>query len=156
MATGGWDIRCLAGYPAPRDESVLSARWRDESLDYAQENAGRVPVVVAARVARTFALYPSPRSQVAELSFYEGRPRALVWLALAAYAAVVALALAGIVALSPQWGLIAIMLAPVVLVVVTSALGYGTWRFRQAAEVALLALAGVAAARLAGRRVRRA
>jgi hypothetical protein len=46
---------------------------------------------------------------------------------------------------------VAIMLAPVALVVVTSALGYGTWRFRQAAEVAFVTLAGVALAQLAGR-----
>jgi hypothetical protein len=154
-STGSWDIRCLAGYRVPRDESVLSERWRDEGFDYARDNAGRVPVVVAARVARTFALYPSPVRQVDDLSFAEGRPRALVWLALAAYVAVVALAVAGLGTLREQLGVVAIMLAPVVLVVVTSALGYGTWRFRHAAEVALVTLAGVAVARLTAR-VRRA
>ena len=149
--TGGWDILCLAGYRVPRDESILSERWRREAFDYAGDNAGRMPIVVAARVARTFALYPSPSRQVADLHFLEGRPTWLVWIALAAYAAVVALAIAGIVGLRAQPGVIAIMLAPIVLVVVTSALGYGTWRFRQAAEVALVTLAGIAVAQLAGR-----
>jgi Dolichyl-phosphate-mannose-protein mannosyltransferase len=149
--TGSWDIRCLAGYRVPRDESVLSERWRDEAFDYASDNAGRVPVVMAARVARTFALYPLPRRQVQELVFIEGRPRALVWIALAAYAALLMLAVIGIAALRPRLGLIAIMLAPVVLVVVTSALGYGTWRFRQAAEVALVVLAAAGITQLTGR-----
>ena len=149
--TGSWDIRCLAGYRVPRDESVLSERWRDEAVDYASDNAGRVPVVVAARVARTFALYPLPRRQVQDLVFIEGRPRALVWIALAAYAALVVLALVGTAALTPRLGLIAILLAPVVMVIVTSALGYGTWRFRQAAEVALVVLAAAGIAQLTGR-----
>jgi dolichyl-phosphate-mannose-protein mannosyltransferase len=149
--TGGWDIRCLAGYRTPRDESVLSERLRRDAFDYAKDNAGRVPVVVAARVARTFALYPSPSRQVNDLHFLEGRPRWLVWVAFAAYAAVAALAIAGIVGLRAQPGAVAIMLAPIALAIVTSALGYGTWRFRQAAEVALVTLAGVALAQLAGR-----
>jgi hypothetical protein len=153
--TGSWDIGCLVGYRVPRDESVLSARWRDEAFDFARDNAGRVPTVMAARVARTFALYPSPRRQVHELASFEGRPRALVWLALAAYVAAVALSLAGIAALRERPGVVAIMLAPVVLVIVTSALGYGTWRFRQAADVALVLLAAAGLTRLMAR-VRRA
>ncbi len=149
--TGSWDIRCLAGYEVPRDESVLSELWRDEAFDYASDNASRVPVVMAARVARTFALYPGPRRQVQDLVVIEGRPRALVWLGLAAYAALVALAVLGTAAVRPRLGLIAVLLAPVVLVVVTSALGYGTWRFRQAAEVALVVLAAAGITRLTGR-----
>jgi Dolichyl-phosphate-mannose-protein mannosyltransferase len=149
--TGSWDIRCLAGYRVPRDESILSERWRDEAFDYASDNASRVPIVMAARVARTFGLYPLPRRQVQELVFIEGRPRALVWIALVAYAALVVLAVIGTAALRPRLGLIAILLAPVVLVIVTSALGYGTWRFRQAAEVALVVLAAAGITQLTGR-----
>jgi hypothetical protein len=74
-----------------------------------------------------------------------------VWIALAAYAALLVLAVIGIATLRPRLGLIAIMLAPVVLVVVTSALGYGTWRFRQAAEVALVVLAAAGMTQLTGR-----
>jgi hypothetical protein len=153
--TGSWDIGCLVGYRVPRDESVLSARWRDEALEYARDNGGRVPVVLAARVARTFALYPSPARQVRELGFYEGRPRPLLWIALVVYVALVVLSVAGVATLRERLDVVAILLAPVILVVVTSALGYGTWRFRQAAEVALVVLAGAALARL-GERMRHA
>jgi hypothetical protein len=148
---GSWDPGCLAGYRVPRDESVLSARWRDDALDFARDNAGRVPVVMGARVARTFSLYPSPARQVRELDFIEDRPRALVWIALAAYAAAVALSLVGIAALRERPGVVAIMLAPVALAVVTSALGYGTWRFRQPADVAIVLLAAAGLAWLTGR-----
>jgi hypothetical protein len=136
----------------PRDESILAARWRDEAVEYAGEHIGRLPVVVAARVGRSFSLYPSPARQVTELDFIEDRPRALVWIALASYVAVVALAVAGIAALRDRLDLVAIVLAPVALVVLTSAAGYGTWRFRQPAEVSFVVLAGIGVSWMMGRR----
>lgn len=150
--TGDWDFRCLSGYRVPRDESILAARWRDEAVEYAGEHIGRLPVVVAARVGRSFSLYPSPARQVTELDFIEDRPRTLVWIALASYVAVVALAVAGIAALRDRLDLVAIVLAPVALVVLTSAAGYGTWRFRQPAEVSFVVLAGIGVTWMMGRR----
>jgi hypothetical protein len=141
--TGSWDIRCLFGEPVPRDESVLAARWRDDARDYASDHGGRIPVVIAARVARSFSLYPSPSRQANELEFIEDRPRTLVWVALAAYAAVVALAVAGVAALRDRMTVVLILLAPVALVVLASAAGYGGWRFRQPAEVSFVLLAGI-------------
>jgi hypothetical protein len=150
--TGDWDFRCLFGYRVPRDESILAARWREEALDFAGDNLGRVPVVVAARIGRSFSLYPSPARQVDELEFLEDRPRVLVWIALVAYAAVVALAAAGVARLRDRLDVVAIVLAPVALVVLTSAAGYGTWRFRQPAEVSFVLLAGIGATWMIGRR----
>jgi 4-amino-4-deoxy-L-arabinose transferase-like glycosyltransferase len=150
--TGSWTISCLLGYRVPRDESVLSARWRDEALDYADDHRGRIPVVVAARVARSFSLYPRPSAQVAELEFIEDRPPALVWIALAAYVVVLALAAVGLAALRDRLGVVAILLAPVALVVIASAAGYGAWRFRQPAEVSFVVLAGVGVSRILERR----
>lgn len=150
--TGDWDFRCLSGYRVPRDESILAARWRDEAVEYAGEHIGRLPVVVAARVGRSFSLYPSPARQVTELDFIEDRPRTLVWIALVTYVAVVALAVAGIAALRDRLDSVAIVLAPVALVVLTSAAGYGTWRFRQPAEVSSVVLAGIGVTWMMGRR----
>jgi hypothetical protein len=150
--TGDWDFGCLTGYRVPRDESILAARWRDEALDFAGDNLGRVPVVVAARIGRSFSLYPSPARQVTELEFLEDRPPAFLWIALAAYAAVVALAAAGIAALRERLDLVAIVLGPVALVAITSAVGYGAWRFRQPAEVSFMLLAGIGANWMIGRR----
>jgi hypothetical protein len=150
--TGSWTIRCLVGYRVPKDESVLSARWRDEAFDYASDHRGRLPVVLAARVARSFSLYPSPSAQVAELDFVEDRPPTLVWIALAAYVAVLALAAVGVAALRDRLAVVAILLAPVALVVIASAAGYGAWRFRQPAEVSFVVLAGIGVSRTLGRR----
>jgi hypothetical protein len=150
--TGDWDFRCLAGYRVARDESILAAQWRREALDYARDNLGRVPVVVAARVGRSFSLYPSPGRQVNELEFIEDRPRTLVWIGLASYVAVVALSVAGIAALRQRLDVVAILLAPAALVVLTSAAGYGSWRFRQPAEVSFVLLAGIGATWMTARR----
>jgi len=150
--TGAWNFGCLTGYRVPRDESILAARWRDEAVDYASDNLGRVPVVVAARIGRSFSLYPGPERQVAWLKFTEDRPRTPVWVALAAYVAVVALAITGVAALRERLDLVAILLAPVALVVLTSAAGYGGWRFRQPAEVAFVVLAGIGLTWMTGRR----
>jgi hypothetical protein len=141
--TGDWDFRCLIDARVPRDESVLAARWRQEALDYASDHRSRVPVVVAARVARSFSLYPSPSRQVSELKFIEDRPRTLVWIALAVYAAVVLLAAAGLAALRDRLTVVLILLAPVALAVLASAAGHGGWRFRQSAEVSFVLLAGI-------------
>jgi hypothetical protein len=150
--TGSWDFRCLIDARVPRDESILAARWRDDALDYASDHRGRIPVVVAARVARSFSVYPRPSRQVTELEFIEDRPRTLVWIALAAYAAVVALAVAGVAALRNRLTELAILLAPVALVVIASAGGYGAWRFRQPAEVSFVVLAGIGVGRMLERR----
>jgi hypothetical protein len=150
--TGSWDFRCLIDARVSRDESILAARWRDDALDYASDHRGRLPVVVAARVARSFSLYPRPSRQVNELEFIEDRPRALVWVALAAYAAVVALAVVGAAAVRDQLPALMVLLAPVALVVIASAAGYGAWRFRQPAEVSFAVLAGIGVGRLLGPR----
>ena len=150
--TGSWDFRCLIDARIPRDESILAARWRDDALDYASDHSGRIPAVVAARVARSFSLYPQPSRQVTELKFVEDRPRTLVWIALVVYAGVVALAVAGVAALRDRLTDVAILLAPVALVVIASAAGYGAWRFRQPAEVSFVALAGIGLARMLERR----
>ena len=47
---------------------------------------------------------------------------------------------------------LAILLAPVVVVTVTSAIGFGMPRFRHAGELAVIVLAAVAVDRLLGRR----
>jgi hypothetical protein len=150
--TGSWTIGCLLGERVPRDESVLAARWRDDALDYASDHRARIPAVVAARVARSFSLYPGPSAQVAELKFVEDRPRTLVWIALAAYVAVLALAAVGVAALRDRVAAVAVLLAPVALVVIASAAGYGAWRFRQPAEVSFVVLAGIGVSQMLERR----
>jgi Dolichyl-phosphate-mannose-protein mannosyltransferase len=52
---GSWDIRCVPTAPA-RDESAASDRARTQGVDYAREHASRIPLVMLARLGRTFEL----------------------------------------------------------------------------------------------------
>jgi Dolichyl-phosphate-mannose-protein mannosyltransferase len=140
---GQWDIGCLRGKVGPdANEAVVAERWRNDGLRYAREHAGEVPKVVAARVGRTWSIY-GVREQVDLNSFLRGSPRWLEWLTVASFAAAVALAVAGAALVWRGGGPLWILLAPVVVVTITSAIGYGTPRFRQAAEIPIVLLAAV-------------
>ena len=141
---GQWDIGCLRGRVGPgENEAVVAERWRDAGLRYAREHAGEVPRVVAARVGRTWSIYGA-REQVRLNSFLRGSPSWLEWLTVASFAAAAALAVAGAILVKRRSGPLWILLAPLVVVTITSAVGYGTPRFRQAAEVPIVLLAAIA------------
>ena len=68
---GNWDLRCLEPTPVG-DQSVRSAEWRSWAFDYMGDHAGRLPVVVAARVLRSWQLW-DPFAHV-RVDTEEGRP----------------------------------------------------------------------------------
>jgi 4-amino-4-deoxy-L-arabinose transferase-like glycosyltransferase len=138
-----------------RNEAVVAARQRRKGIDYALDNLGDVPKVVAARVGRTWSLY-RVREQVRINGFFRGSPAWLEWLTVASFALVFLLAVAGAAALREQRRRLLVLLAPVLLVTLVSAAGFGTPRFRQAAEVVLVLLAAVALTRVLGGRASRA
>jgi hypothetical protein len=149
-ALGGWDyygtFRTPAGRSIVLNEAEQSARWRKEGIDYAKDHIGRVPVVVAARILRTWGFYPfDPRTRASYVAFLQERIR---WVELAAYPAlliVLALALIGAVALRrrgrPLWPFV----TPLILITVVSITAYGDPRFAQSGNVVLVVLAGVGA-----------
>jgi 4-amino-4-deoxy-L-arabinose transferase-like glycosyltransferase len=145
---GGWDFVGLYRTPAGRtvvlNEAEQSNRWRREGLDYAGDHAGRLPVVMGARVLRTWGFYPfDPLDRADVIAFHGGRIRTVEVMAYPALLLVIGLAVAGFVALrrrgAPLWPLVANLL----LVVAVSAFGYGDPRFAQAANVVMVVLAGV-------------
>ena len=140
--------RLLAG--DGRNEARVASRQRREGLEYAGDHLGELPKVIAARVARTWSLY-RVREQVRVNGFFRGSPAWLEWATVASFALVALLGGAGAVLVRPRRRLI-VLLAPLVLVTLASATGFGTPRFRHAAEMALVLLAGVALAHLLGRR----
>jgi 4-amino-4-deoxy-L-arabinose transferase-like glycosyltransferase len=153
---GGWDFKGLyetrAGRTVVRNEAVQSDRWREEGLDYIGDHAGRLPVVLAVRVLRTFDVYPLGPAAHARFVFENyNHIRALDYVSRLMLLAVVGLAIIGGMSLRrtrrPLWP----FLAPVVLVALVSLFGYGDPRFRQAADVALVVLAGVGVAGMKGR-----
>jgi 4-amino-4-deoxy-L-arabinose transferase-like glycosyltransferase len=148
---GGWAFGCLGDGAPGGNEADVSARLRDRGLDYAVDHAGRLPVVVAARVLRPWGLF-RPSEQIALRVAGEGQRRRVDWIGLACFWALAPLAVAGVVLLRRRGQPLFIVAAPFVLVVIVSATGYGVLRFRTPADPAVIALAAVALDALLARR----
>jgi hypothetical protein len=137
---GGWRFDCIS----PRrtlKEAVQAARWRREGIDYALDHPGRWPLVVSVRVLRTWDLWQPVR----QLGSAEGQTRRSAQLGLAAYFLLLPFAIGGAVLLRRRHrAALAILLAPAVLVTLSSAIGWGVPRFRHAFEMSLVVLAAVA------------
>jgi len=115
-----------------RGDASTAAAWR-----YAGDHAGRLPVVAAVRVLRTFDLFQPLRQGNREV-----RRR---WVDVIGAGFVWAVLLAAVIGWRRlrgrrRWPL----LAPVAMVVLVSALGWGIGRFRVGADVTLLVLAAAA------------
>jgi hypothetical protein len=136
---GGWDFACehfdRLG-TAPDAEPRFDRAMLHDGLRYARDHAGRVPVVVAARVLRTWSLY-APLQEVT-LAENEGRHRPVQLAGIALDYALILLAVAGIAALKHRRIVLWVLLAPVVAITVTSALTHGNTRFRAPAEVSIV------------------
>jgi 4-amino-4-deoxy-L-arabinose transferase-like glycosyltransferase len=135
---GSWSLGCAASVPGS-DESVQSARAQHAAFRYTEHHAGRIPVVVMARIGRLWDLYEP--IQMADVDVNEGRPVPASLAGLGFYYALVPLGVAGIVILRryriAQW----FLLVPAGVVTVVSALVYGSVRFRAPFEVCLVVLA---------------
>ena len=147
---GQWDFGCIPP-PVHANEALEAERLRDRGLSYARHHAGRLPVVVAARLGRSFELF-RPREQARQEAFFEGRNLRVEQAGVACYYALVLLAAYGVVVLRRRDGSWRILLAPVALVVFVTVISYGFTRLRVAAEPALVVLAAVALDAVAARR----
>jgi 4-amino-4-deoxy-L-arabinose transferase-like glycosyltransferase len=138
---GSWDLRCVPGGPI-EDESRAAARFRRAGLDYARDHLGRVPLVLVARLGRTFDLYqPIRQAQNAE-----GRAAGLEVAGAIFFWLLVPAGVYGAVLLRRRGVPLSPLLAPVGLAVAATLVGYGVPRFRHPADVALVVLAAVALA----------
>ncbi|MGQ0804410.1 MAG: ArnT family glycosyltransferase [Actinomycetota bacterium] len=146
---GYWSLTCSADVPMKgRDKSEVSDAQREKAFDYIGDHPSRVPVVVAARVGRTFSLYAPGQS--ADLAVGEGRPHGLSLIGALLFWLLVPLAVVGGLRLRRDPALVP-LLGPFVLVLVVAAAFYGAVRFRVPAEVSLVVLAGIGADRLLAR-----
>ena len=136
---GLWDIRC-PGRATTGNEAQAAAQLRRWGLDYARDHAGRVPLVATVRVLRTWDLF-RPWSTV---GLNEGRDPTLSRVGLVIYWLLLPLAIAGAMIVARRGNHLRILLAPVLLVTVISATGWGITRFRHAAEISIVILAAVA------------
>lgn len=151
---GGWDFNGLYNTPAGRNpslnEAVQSDRWRSEGIAYARDHAGRLPAVLAARVLRTWELFPFSRAEQVKLAGSESKHvRTLEYPSQLMLLGVVLLAVAGGVSLRRRGRPVWVLLAPIVLVTLVSMAGHGDPRYRHAGDIGLVVLAGAGAGRLA-------
>ena len=147
--TGQWRFDCISERRT-FDEGEQAATWRREGIDYIRDHTGRLPAVIAVRVLRTWDLW-QPRRQV---QFAESRATWAQQAGTVVYFLLLPLAVYGGLLLWRR-GLrvqLLILLAPVLLVFATSVIAYGVPRFRHAAELVIVMLAGVAIASLLDRR----
>ena len=142
---GSWRFTCVSRF-RNRNEGKQAKRWREEGLDYARDHAGRLPKVVAARLLRTWDLFPPGHVVV-----NEGRTRWIATLETIMYFLLLPLAVAGVVLLRRRRTELLVLLSPLVIVTLVSAYGWGLTRFRHAADIAIVVLAAVALVELARR-----
>ena len=138
---GYWSIYCTVDVPMKgRDRSEVSDAQREKAFDYIGDHLGRLPIVVAARVGRTWGLYVPGQS--ADAAVGEGRPHGLSLVGAALFWVLVPFAVVGARRLRRNPVLVP-LLGPFVLVTFVAAAFYGAVRFRVPAEVSLVVLAGV-------------
>ena len=145
---GAWFFGCLNAIDVPpgSSEPEISRRYGDTGFAYALGHVDLWPGVVTARVARTFGLYKPGRwygmgSKEQRNRDFDRQTWWVGWGLLALFPI-------GLVLLWREGPVAAwIVLAPVLVVIATSAVGYGNPRFRAGAEPSLLIAAALVASR---------
>jgi 4-amino-4-deoxy-L-arabinose transferase-like glycosyltransferase len=136
---GSWDIYCVEPGPAS-NEAVVAAHERRVGIDHALDHADRLPVVLGARLLRTFGLY----QPVAEADLAEGRSYSVALAGTIAFWLLLPIGLYGAWVLRRRGAPLFLLAAPFGLAVIVSLVGYGLPRFRHPADLALVVLAAVA------------
>jgi hypothetical protein len=139
---GYWDVSCDRTPWAPGDETATEAVKREAALDYLAEHRGRLPVVVAARVARMWDVW-RPAESVFLNDFFERRGEASSRAALWTWWGMLALAVPGLWALRRRPAAYLPFAAMAVATSAAAALAFGITRYRTGLEVAVAVLAGV-------------
>jgi hypothetical protein len=151
---GYWDVSCDRTPWQAGDETATEVVKREVGLTYATDNASRLPVVVAARVARMWDLW-RPAESVRFNEFYERRGGATSAAALGVWWVLLAGALVGAYQLRRR----ALLLWPFAAVAISTtfaaAASFGITRYRTGLEVAAAVLASVAVAAWFDARARR-
>jgi hypothetical protein len=145
-ALGSWSIFCLVIEPetVALEPSRRSDRWQADGIAYARDHAGRVPLVMAARMGRSLDLFGLDY-QIDE-DVRDGRPRWGAWAGVVSFWVLAPIALLGITRWQgiPRW----LLVAPVLTVGLSTLAFYGGHRIRAPVEPVVVVVAGAAAVRL--------
>jgi 4-amino-4-deoxy-L-arabinose transferase-like glycosyltransferase len=133
---GTWEVSCVHFSGRGNEAEELNQAGHD-GIRYAREHVGRVPVVAAARVARTWSLFHP-------FQLPEGRRAWVMHLGVGMYFLMIPLAVYGFVLLRRRRVPVWVLMAPFITVTLTALLAYGAVRFRHSAELSLTVLAAVA------------
>ncbi len=145
---GYFDPVC-ANHPLAGNEVHQSATLRRQALRYASDHIGRLPIVILARLARTWGLFhPFAGSNS------EGRNPHVSDVGVVMYYPLALLAIVGAVAWWRRRPELWVLLAPIVLVSLTAAVTFGSLRLRYLAELPLVLLASLGVQALSRRRRR--
>ncbi|HVI17102.1 MAG TPA: glycosyltransferase family 39 protein, partial [Gaiellales bacterium] len=126
IGIGFWDVRCLTPIGSvTQDEAERVGAQRAKGLRYARDHLGRVPLVLTARVGRTWGFF---RPIATDLQV------TVAWVLLV-------LAIPGFVLLRRRGASLAILLLPAAVVTIASVLTFGWLRYRFGADIALTVLA---------------
>ncbi len=124
------------------DESEVDGWYRDQAVNYYRANAGRFPLVAAARIGRSLEVFNAGQGLWLDHQI-EGRPRAPATVGLIGYYLLVPLAALGALVLrradEPLWP-VAVMWPLILLTVIFT---YGITRYRVPIDVAMVILAAV-------------
>jgi len=143
---GFWYFPCQEdlrdrGIDATGDEAEKSLFWREVGFDYARDNIGQLPKVIAARIGRQWELFrPVQNTQFAPI---EGRNEQAARAGLIMYYGLAAFSLVGVRQLRRRRVGLIPFASLFISVTLTAAYAYGTTRFRVPAEPALCVLAAV-------------
>jgi len=136
---------CIDNPPPRGDQSEVEAVYRTRALHYMRTHLRRLPLVIAARIGRTWGVF-RPLDMV-EFNQGEGREAWVTRLGMVVYYPTLVAALAGVVVMWRQRARRAlwVLTVPAIAVTLGVAVTYGQTRFRAAAEPSLAILAAVAA-----------
>jgi asparagine N-glycosylation enzyme membrane subunit Stt3 len=152
---GWWSLACATSLPDPPVEASRRDRfYREAAFRYIGKNTDRLPVVAAARLGRTWAVY-RPWQQ-ARFDTLEERPQIFSKIGSVSLWCLAVAGVGGLVVLRRRRIPALPLLATPFVLSLASMLVYGTTRFRAAAEpsVVLLGAVGLGALLSAARRTR--
>lgn len=138
---------CLPKPPPPGDQSEVSAQYRSDAIEYVRDHKAQAPLVVLARVGRTWSVYRP--FDMAWFNVGEGREPWVTRTGIFVFYAEMIAAIGGAIVLGRRrnWRELYALAVPVIVVTIGAALIYGQTRFRAAAEpsIALYAAVGLVA-----------
>ncbi|MEO6469984.1 MAG: glycosyltransferase family 39 protein [Acidimicrobiia bacterium] len=151
---GSWVGGCAKGLPRrlPADESSADLLLREAAFQYAGDHLDRLPVVLAARLLRTFGIWDARYQFRHDLYLDAANLRWVSNIAVVQYWVYVALGAVGFIALRRRRQQLLPIVAPIITVVVITVAGHGALRFRIGFDAVVPILVGVGAVTLLDRR----